>query len=110
MTANFEELHDIFGIEGYYIYDVAKRGTLMNKMPLSIDEKAMKQLITTFLSRQQSGMDMSRSFEIFYGIQQRIFITRFESFILIALTNNNCDLLVLNQKISETWLRFKLNL
>jgi len=110
MTAIFEELQEVFGIEGYFIYDITKRATFLNKMPLTIDEKAMKQVVTTFLARQQSGMDMVRSFEIFYGIQQRIFLTRFENYILVVLTNINCDLSMLNQKISEIWLRFKLNI
>lgn len=110
MIAIFEELHDIFGIEGYFIYDLPKRITILNKMPLTIDEKAMKQLITTFMNRQQSAMDMARSFEIFYGIEKRIYFSRFENYIFIALGTNNCDLMMLHQKLSEVWLRFTLKL
>jgi hypothetical protein len=106
----FEELKEYCGILGFYVFNPAQKVPVTNYLPEGIAEKDVKDFLSTYIKKQQLGMDIAKDYVIFQHETQTFVISFHNNNYLICIAGRTVDIDMICDKIKETWIRFDVGL
>ena len=87
----FHELTGYLGTEGYFLVDTAQTQILHKELGPTPDERTLRQFISTYLTKQQIGIDIAAEFVVFYGAQKHLLLSRHNKVILGVVLQADAD-------------------
>jgi hypothetical protein len=103
-------LNEYCAIDEYLLFNHQDKTIIENKFVDISAEKQIKQFLVTYLTKQQSNMDIVANMVIFKGSTKSILIFRHEKYFFCCAASPNCDIGLLSTKMEELWVRFTLDL
>lgn len=110
MSNVFSSLHNYCDISEYLLFNHQDKTIIDNKIKSVADEKQIKQFLITYLTKQQSNIDIVANLVIFKGSNKSILLFRHEKYLFCCIASPNCDIGLLSSKMEELWVRFTLDL
>ncbi len=106
----FDDLVGFCGIISFYVFDNSTKSKLSNHLSPEIEEQTVIDFLSTYLKKQQMGMDLVPELVIFHSRSQKVLISPHNNLYLIAFTGKAIDVALIADKIKEIWVRLDVGL